>query len=188
MIPLLQYSDRSIVINNAGLLLIDEFQKLLNRDKDRLFQELTYIYLMIDWRSPYADYSERERHTAAINDSHLTEEQWQDLEFRAACRKYKDLQESALEWRVLQSARKVINEFIVYFNSVDPSERDVVTGKPIFKVKDIMAEVTSLSKVIEELKTLEYQYKKQAEAPKVNRGGVEEGFDPRKINSNGNSI
>jgi hypothetical protein len=44
-----------------------------------------------------------------------------------------------------------------------------------------MTEVSGLSKVMEEIKTLEYQYKKQAEAPKANRAGVEEGFDPRKV-------
>jgi hypothetical protein len=74
-----------------------------------------------------------------------------------------------------------MNEFIVYFNSVDPSERDLITGKPIFKVKDIMSEVSGISKVLEELRMLEYQYKKQAEAPKANRAGIEEGFDPRKV-------
>jgi hypothetical protein len=185
------------VIDQPGLLLVDEFAKLLtptrNKSKedptgvykDRLFRELTYIYLMIDWRSPYSDYSEQERHKSSIKDSRLSEEEWQDLDFRAACRKYKELQESALEWRILQSARKVINEFIIYFETVDPSERDPLTGKPIWKVKDIMAEVGGLSKVLEELKTLEYQYKKQADVPKANRAGIEEGFDPRKVRPGG---
>ncbi|GMO69614.1 MAG: hypothetical protein Nk1A_8810 [Endomicrobiia bacterium] len=136
---------------------------------------------MLDWRSPYADYLEQDRHKAAKEDSKLTENEWQDLDFRAACRKYQELQNSAIEWRLLQAAKKVVNEFIVYFNSVDPSERDTITGKPIFKVKDIMSEVAGLSKVMEELKVLEFQYKKQAEAPRALRGGVKEGFDPRKV-------
>lgn len=188
MINLFKYDDlsREIKIDEPGLLFTVEFEKLIQRDntrsyKERAFREFKYIYLMLDWRSPYADYVEQDRHKAAREDSRLTESEWQDLDFRAACRKYKAIQESALEWRLLQSAKKVVNEFIIYFNSVDPSERDLVTGKPIYKVKDIMAEVGGLSKVMEEIKTLEYQYKKQAEAPKANRAGIEEGFDPRKV-------
>jgi hypothetical protein len=177
---------KEIKIDDAGLLFTKEFETLFTRDKtdsykERAFREFKYIFLMLDWRSPYADYNEHDRHASAREDSALTEEEWQDLDFRAACRKYKELQESALEWRLLQSAKKVVNEFIIYFNSVDPSERDLVTGKPIFKVKDIMTEVSGLSKVMEEIKTLEYQYKKQSEAPKANRAGIEEGFDPRKV-------
>lgn len=188
MINLFKYDDlsREIKIDEPGLLFTKEFETLFERDntnsyKERAFREFKYIYLMLDWRSPYADYSEQERHRAARDDSRLTEEEWQDLDFRAACRKYKELQESALEWRLLQSAKKVVNEFIIYFNSVDPSERDLVTGKPIFKVKDIMGEVDKLSDVVDSIKRLEFQYKKQAEAPKANRAGIEEGFDPRKV-------
>jgi hypothetical protein len=188
VINLFQYDElaKEIKINEPGILFITEFEILFNRDqtgsyKERAFREFKYIFLMLDWRSPYADYNEHDRHNAAREDSRLTEDEWQNLDFRAACRKYKALQESALEWRLLQSAKKVINEFIIYFNSVDPSERDLVTGKPIFKVKYIMTEISGLSKVMEELRTLEYQYKKQAETPKANRAGVEEGFDPRKV-------
>lgn len=195
MDALLQWDavNRQIVINQPGLLLVDEFKKLMSPERnkskddktgkhlDRLMRELTYIYLMINWQSPFSDYTEQDRHKQAMISSGLTEEEWQDLDFRAACRKFKEIQESALEWRLLQSARKVVNEFITYFNTVDPMEVDQVTGKPIYKVKDIMVEVNNLSGVLESLKLLEYQFKKQAEAPRNNRGGVEEGFDPRKV-------
>ncbi len=188
MINLFLYDEleKQIKINEPGLLFVKEFEKLFKRDninnyKERTFKEFKYIYLMLDWRSPYADYPEQDRHKQAREDSFLTEEEWQDLDFRAACRKYKELQESALEWKLLQAAKKVVNEFIIYFRTVDPSERDPMTGKPIYKVKDIMTEMASLSKVMEELKMLEYQYKKQAEAPTANRAGVVEGFDPRKV-------
>lgn len=195
MINLLKWDNdtRRIIIDEPSLLLIEEFQKLLEirrnssdidpkgEYKDRFFREMSYIYLMIDWRSPYADYPDQDRHKEALEDASLTESEWQDLDFRSACRKYKELQESALEWKLLQSARKTVNEFIIYFNNVDPSERDEITGKPIFKVKDIMAEFNGLSKVLEDLKALEFQYKKQADVPKANRAGIEEGFDPRKL-------
>ena len=65
------YNERLGVVNlnSADLVLIDEFAKLLKRDRDRAFREFTYIYLAIDWKSPYSNYSELERHEAALNDA-----------------------------------------------------------------------------------------------------------------------
>jgi hypothetical protein len=87
------YNERQgiVTLNSADLVLIDEFAKLLKRDKDRAFREFTYIYLAIDWKSPYCNYSELERHEAALQDAHITEQEWNDPEFRAACRKYRAL-------------------------------------------------------------------------------------------------
>jgi len=37
-----------------------------------MMRELTYIYLAIDWSSPYRDYSEQERHEEALSDAALS--------------------------------------------------------------------------------------------------------------------
>jgi hypothetical protein len=81
----------AVILNSADLALIDEFRTLIKRDKDRADREFTYIYLAIDWKSPYSGYSELERHEAALQDAHITEEEWNDPSFRAACRKYRAL-------------------------------------------------------------------------------------------------
>ena len=71
-----------------------------------------------------------------------------------------------------------IKFFIDYFNTiVDLSERDV-NGKPIFKTKDIIAEISSLSKVQDELNTLESMVKKEIAETSQLRGGYEDGFTP----------
>jgi hypothetical protein len=57
--------------------------------KLRAFREFTYIYLALDWQSPYADFSEQERHQLSLNDAKMTEEEFNNPEFRAACRKFK---------------------------------------------------------------------------------------------------
>jgi hypothetical protein len=57
----------------------------------RAFREFTYIWLAIDWNSLYKDYSIPERHKEALKDGEITEEEWEDPTFRAACRKYRDL-------------------------------------------------------------------------------------------------
>jgi hypothetical protein len=56
---------------------------------------------------------------------------------------------------MLHAAQLTVDKFIDYFTNIDPEERDAQTGKPIYKVKDIMTEISNLSKVHEELKTLE---------------------------------
>ena len=56
---------------------------------------------------------------------------------------------------MLSAAQGTVDKFVDYFDHIDPEERDDNTGKPIYKVKDIMAEISSLSKVYDELKTLE---------------------------------
>ena len=68
---------KQLEINEPELLLVKEFKALIQRDKsvdkERVTRELSYIYLAIDWKSPYSQYSEHERHDEAISDSGLSE-------------------------------------------------------------------------------------------------------------------
>jgi hypothetical protein len=116
----------------------------------RAFREFTYIGLAIDWKSIYSGYSEQERHQEALRDSGITEEEFNNPEFRAACRKYRKIQDENRSIKMLQAAYNTVDKFIDYFNNVDPEERDVNTGKPIYKVKDLIAEISNLDKVQED--------------------------------------
>lgn len=192
MLHIFQYDqvNDKLELNRPEILLIKEFAALMDNKRNicpedktgkehlRAYKEFTYIYLALDWQSFYSDYSEQERHQAALKDSGLTEEQFNNPEFRAACRKYRFLQESVLSIKLLRSSQEMVNKFIDYFHNVDPQERDEMTGKPIWKVKDIQAELTNLPKVIDELKQVEgYVKKEMAEDSKL-RGGATVGFTP----------
>ena len=179
-----------VELNMPEILLVKEFSELVKCERNickedpkgiqglRAFREFTYIWLAIDWKSPYSDFSERERHQEALNDSGITEEEFNNPEFRAACRKYRQLQESNRSIKMLQAAQNTVDNFIDYFNTVvDLSERDA-NGKPVFKTKDIISEISSLSKVHEELKILEGQVKKEMMETTSIRGGVTDGFLP----------
>lgn len=182
--------DNKIELNTPEILLIKEFAELINpkrnickQDKTgkkalRAFREFTYIYLAICWKSPYSDYSEQERHQEALKDANMTEEEFNNPEFRAACRKFRELQESNRSIRMLQAAQNTVDNFIEYFNNVvDLAERDN-NNKPVFKTKDIISEISSLSKVSEELSILEGQVKKELMETTNIRGGAEDGFLP----------
>ena len=192
MLHIFQYNNASgqVEINVAEILLTKEFAALMENTRNickedktgeshvRAFKELTYIWLALDWGSLYAEYTEQERHTEALKDSGLTEEEFNDPIFRAACRKYRQLQESNLALRTLSAARVTINKFIDYFQNIDPEEREESTGKPIYKVKDIIDEISKMSKVLDELKTLESIAKKEMQEESQLRGNAVEGFLP----------
>ena len=168
----------TVILNSADLALIDEFRTLIKRDKDRADKEFTYIYLAIDWKSPYSGYSELERHEAALQDAHITEEEWNDPSFRAACRKYRALQESNRYVRLLKSAELVTDKIVDYFNNVDLEERDEQTGKYVNKVADIQKAMENAAKQIEVLKQIESMVKKEITEQSVIRAGATEGFVP----------
>ena len=192
MIKVFQYDNVTgkVELNTPEILLIREFAALMdikrNKCKEdpegkyklRAFREFTYIYLAIDWMSPYRDYYEQDRHQEALRDANITEEEFNNPEFRAACRKYRALQDETRSIKLLKAAQNTVDRFIDYFNNtVDLDERDQ-QGKPIFKTKDVMAEIANLHKVHEELVILESQVKKEISETSSIRAGAVDGYHP----------
>lgn len=184
--------NHTLKLNEPEILLIKEFAALWSNDrnktkedpkglkKSRAYREFTYMYLMIDWQSHYSQFNEAERNEAAKQDSGITEEEFNDPEFRAACRKYREIQESARDIKLVRAAQNKVDELIDYFNEgSDLQERDPITGKPIFKAKDIMGEMASVSKVLDELDALEARVKKKQKAASGLRAGATEGYIPK---------
>lgn len=179
-----------VELNTPEILLVKEFAALLKPERNkckedpsgllglRAFREFTYIWLAICWKSIYADYDEQERHQEALRDAEMTDEEFNNPEFRAACRKFKAIQESNKSIRLLHSANSMVDKFIDYFENADPMERDEQTGKPIYKVKDIQAEMKNLIDVHSTMVELENQVKKQITEKSSIRGGAIEGYTP----------
>ncbi len=179
-----------VELNTPEILLVREFARLLEPERNkckedpegkyglRAFREFTYIWLAICWKSVYSEYDEQTRHQEALKDSGLTEAEFNDPDFREACRKFRRIQDSSLSIRMLHAAQETVNKFIEYFNDVDPLERDAVTNKPVYKAKDIMAELTNLGKVYDELVDLENRVKKELTEQSSIRGGAIDGYQP----------
>lgn len=179
-------------LNQEEILLVREFEKLINPERNkspedpegrkllRAFREFKYIWLMLDWKTPYRDYSERERHKECVLDSKLTKAEFDDPDFRAACRKYREMQDEDQSMKLVLAAKETANKFIDYFHNVDPEERDPVTHKPIYSVKNIMAEIKGINDVIDEIKKLEQKVQKDivGEDKKLWGSNIEE-FIPR---------
>lgn len=192
MLHIFQYNSATgkVELEDGNILLIKEFKDLMDDernicDKDpsgkkhlRAFREFTYIWLAIDWNSLYKDYSEQERHQESLKDAELTESEWNDPTFRAACRKYKALQNSSRAIKILHASQRMVDRITDYFNQVDPQERDEISGKPIWKVKDLQAELSNIPKLLSELQEVEQMVKKEMTEQSVIRGGAIEGFEP----------
>ena len=170
--------NKQLEINEPEIFLIREFKALLERDKERAFKELTYIFLALDYKSIYSQYTEYERHEEALSDSGITEEMFNDPLFREACRKYRSLQDSNKSIKLLNAARNAADQFVDYFETIiDLNERDQ-NGKPVFSAEKVMKEMAQLSKVHEQLVALEAQVKQELEVQSGTRANVDEGFDP----------
>lgn len=170
--------NKQLEINEPEIFLVREFKALVDRDKERAFKELTYIFLALDYKSIYSQYTEYERHEEALSDSGITEEMFNDPLFREACRKYRSLQDSNKSIKLLNAARNAADQFVDYFETIiDLNERDQ-NGKPVFSAEKVMKEMAQLSKVHEQLVALEAQVKQELEVQAGTRANVDEGFDP----------
>lgn len=178
------------IINKPDVFLIKEFKDLFDdhrcrgvagdpngKMKFRAFRELAYIYLMYDWKTPYSEYSAAERREAALLDADVKEEWLEDPIFKAAAKKYQDLQDSRI-LRLLNSAYKATDELRLYFDTLNMQERDTF-GKPMYQAKNVMAELASLGKTVEGLQQLQFMVMKEREKQSNLRGDAEPGLFDR---------
>ena len=112
-----------------------------------------------------------------MEDSGLSDEEWNDNLFRAAVRKYIEIKGSSRVLSLIKTANRTLEKMRVYLDNIDLEERDPINNKPIFKAKDVLADLASIDDVAKKLKELELNYKKDVmEASSKLRGDVAEGF------------
>lgn len=181
-------STGSLDIKDSRILLIKEFKALLENErnktetdktgeiKERAQKEFTFMFLYLDWESPYFKYSEEDRQQAAFDDSELTEEQMNDSLFIEACQKYNELQDKIQELRLLKGCMLTIENIIYYLEHVDVNERNPNDGKPIYKTKDVIMEIKNARELIKTVRDLEKEVKEGASDESSVRGNLELGY------------
>lgn len=174
MIDFFLYNNQtgSLELNTHEILLVKEFEALWDKDRNkckedptgnrrlRAWKEFKYIWLFADWKSPYQQFLEMEKHKAALEDSGLTEDEWNDQIFRAAVRKYIEIKDSSRILSLIKTAFRTLEKMRVFLDNIDLDERDPVTNKPIWKGKDILDNIGSIGIMADRLKDLEETYKK----------------------------
>lgn len=177
-----------ITINQPEILLVKEFADLWTNDRNKCpedpdghkklrgFKELIYIYMAIDWGAPGSKDTPANRHIYAMEASGLTEEEYNDPVFRAACRKYRELQEkSSLVGTMVETYTNKIHQMNEFIKSIDYNER-TDTGMPIFKTKDTLDEMGRIDKALDALKSLEQKYKEEQDEVSGLRGDKKPGL------------
>ena len=176
-------------IDDSSIFLVKEFKALLDPKRNKCkedktgikallaFKELTYIYLMLDFKSPYFQYMEQDKHEAALADSELTEDQLKDPLFVNAYQKYNDIQEADPILILIKTAQRTLYKTRVFLDNIDFNEDVDETGRPLYKPKDVIADIGSIAKMRLQLQELETEYKSSLAATSSVRGGVELGFD-----------
>lgn len=181
------FENGDLDLHKEEILLIKEFARLYEPMRNRIdgdtrgiqrkraFREFTYMFLMYDWESPYINFSDRERHEAALSDSMLTDKFFKDEDFQLACKKYQEIQDTRM-LKLLKSAYRACDELRLYFETVDLQERDM-DGKFIVSAQSTMNTIAALGKTVKGLEDLESIVKKQREEGGAKlRGDVEPGM------------
>ena len=180
-------STNTLQIDDYNILLIKEFAKLWEPERNkckedlkgekrlRAYKEFTYIYLVLDFKSPYFKSPIKTRQEAALADSGLTEKDLQDPDFAAAYEKYDELQNADPILSSIKVAYRTLYKYQVYLDNIDFSEVDI-DGKPIHKGKDVLASLGEISKMRTQLQALELQHKTDQAAESKLRGDVELGL------------
>lgn len=181
-------SKNRLEINEAEVFLIKEFKDLWDLERNKCkedpegykklrgFKELTYIYLAIDWRAPGSKDTPANRHTMAMEASELTLEEYEDPIFKSACRKYRELQDSSsVLGALLESYTNAIHKIRTFIDHIDYTER-TDTGMPIFRIKDTLAEIQNLDKVLKAFEQVKARLKEEQEAENDLRGDQTEGL------------
>lgn len=176
-------------LNTHEILLIKEFDALWDVERNkcsedktgtkrlRAWKEFKYIWLFVDWKSPYQQYLEQEKHIAAMNDSGLTQEEWEDPIFRAAIRKYIELKNSSRVLSLIKTAYRTLEKLRISLDNIDLDERDPVNNKPIWKAKEILDNIASIGPISDKLRELELNYEKEVLANDSRvRGDTARGF------------
>lgn len=177
-----------IVLVEESFYLIKEFNALLDtkrnisatdktgKKKEQAYKEIKFMFLFFDWDSPYFQFAEADRYNEAFLDSALSLSEMEEPVFKEACRKYDELQNTSKIGNLLKSSLKTVDKITNYLDNIDVEERDPLTGKPIFKIKDIIAELKGAKDLIDTIKSLEMSFKKNMEPEGRLRGDKEAGM------------
>ena len=180
--------ENSLIIDEHSILLVKEFKDLWDQGRNKCkedktgkmrlkaYKELTYIYLVLDFKSPYFQYKEQEKHIAALADSELTEEMLKDEIFLAAFRKYKEIQDSDPILSLIKTAYNTLYKLQIFLDNIDFEDDVDSEGRLLYKPKEIMDSINSIATMRTKLKELEAMHKTDLASSSKVRGDVELGF------------
>lgn len=155
-------SDKDVIQLDPHLHDVKEFADILKKKNSQ--EILSYIYHMYSWDSPYSQhYVDREEIVNAAYPNIKV-----DKVTQKAIDKYIELQTTDAI-KLLQSARKAVSTLHDYFENFDPTTEED-SGKA---VKDLINNIKAMGGLIQGIKDLQEEVKKEQQTDKQIRKGVE---------------
>lgn len=180
MAQLFDMKSGNIVLNPDSLVL-PMFQKIWKTDKtktkEKATREISYIYFMCDFNSPYMVYPEGKRREIVIKDF-MKDEDWEESsDISIAMGRYSEFQETHT-MRLMKAAKGACDKLALYFENVDFSEKGE-KGKPLYNAKDVASNLEKVGRIVESLDKLENKIKREVKSDSRIRGGGEIGLYER---------
>lgn len=179
--------DFEVVVANE-VWLIPDFEMLLDAEynvghvvdptgkaRAKCFAVLKYIYLMYSWKSPNAEMLARDRHELALDQSAIEASWLEDMITIKAIKYFNKMQQTRAS-KMLDAVNGALDKLQVYFDTIDFTETDPMTGKPINSTKEFIANIAGLEKAYENLGKLEERVKKERTEKNALKGDLQPGM------------
>lgn len=176
MTELFNIKDGKIVIT-PDKLAIPVFKQIYERDKSKnkeiAFKELSYIFFMVDFNSPYQSYPNDKKEKIIIED--IFKDKWSpDKLVKEGGIKYTEFTDTAVI-RLVRSAQNACDKLADYFNNVDYTLKDD-NDKLVYTAKDVVLNLKNIGDISDSLSKLEEKIKKDIKQTSKVRGGGEPGM------------
>lgn len=160
---LFELKNNIVVIEPQGIM-VPEMKVIWDsdksKDKSKAYKELSYIYFVADFKSPYANYPEDKR-KEIVRDDFIRDSKWKEPDYIiAALKKYSELQETS-SMRMLIAAKIAQDMITDYFK----------TGKCKIDPRELMGVLSNIGKSVESLDKIEEKVKKEISSNEKIRGG-----------------
>jgi len=177
MIEIFDLKEGKVVVN-PDKLAIPVFKEIYERDKvktkDTAFKELSFIYFLVDYRSPYSSYPINKKEEQIILDV-IKDNKWKpDSLVRKGIEKYEEFLNTPII-RLVAASKETCDKLTEYFKGIDFTKEDD-TGKPIYTAKDVIMNLSKVGDVADSLIKLEDRVKKEIKQESKVRGGGDVGL------------
>lgn len=149
------------VFPKSETLLISPFKDIWARDlsegKENAIQEFSYIEFMTSMlaSNPYREYAEEKKHDVLMREV-MTILDWKpdSLVEQGMDWIINKQKEGAVSYLYWMANKKAVEKMIEFFNNFDIDERNMKSGMPVYKPKDITSAVSDAEKTLTTLNVL----------------------------------
>ncbi len=177
MKTLFDLKDRKVIVS-AEALLIPEFKDIYSRDKSKdkakAIQQLSYVYFIADYKSPYVSSLSPDALKRVVGKDFMKDEGYEpDSKVSAAIDKYKELQRTP-SMLLLDASIQTVHNLTDYLQNVDLQERDK-NDKPIYKPSDVTNSLSKIGAIVDSLNKVRANVEREILATAQLRGQRKKG-------------